>query len=155
LRPPSVFVILSVAEAMPGGRTRKEAAMKRITATILLTLGLVLGPIIGLAGSAGAQTPKYGPDCYPGSATSHLCSAPARHIVVHPRTAATHHTAKPSTTSTPSKSSPTPVLVDSQSAVSSQLAFTGLDVAAFVIVGLALVGGGLILVRVTRRRRVA
>jgi hypothetical protein len=126
--------------------------MKRITATILLTLGLVFGSIIGLAGFAGAQTTRHMPDCYPGSSTSHLCLASAHHVAVHPHTAAAHHTVKPST---PSKLSSAPALVDAQPVASSQLAFTGIDIAGFLIVGLALVGGGLILVRVTRRRRVA
>jgi hypothetical protein len=148
LSPPSVLY-KGVAEAMPGGRTRKEATMKRITATILFTLALMFGSLVGWAGLAGAQGTKPMPDCYPGSATSHLCSAPVHHIPVHPGGVGAGHGSGGQPTST------TTVLVDAQSLSSSSLAFTGIDVAAVVIVGLALVGSGLILVRVSRRRRIA
>jgi hypothetical protein len=143
---------------MPGGRTRKVATMKRITATILFTLALMFGSLVGWAGSAGAQGTRHMPDCYPGSTTSHLCSAPTHPIAVHlPTRAAGHHVGHYPTSTSTTQPAPaaTPVLVDAQPLTSSSLAFTGIDVAAVVIVGFALVGGGLILVRVSRRRRIA
>ena len=125
--------------------------MKRISATILLSLGLIFGSIIALAGPAGAQTVSR-PDCYPGAhhPGSGVCTASIKHIAVPDGPSTIKHSTVP-TTVAPA----TPVLVDSQPVSSSSLAFTGIDVAGVAGAGVILVGGGLILVRVTRRRRIS
>jgi hypothetical protein len=125
--------------------------MKRISATILLSLGLIFGSIIALAGPAGAQTTSH-PDCYPGAhhPSSGFCTASVKHFAVPDGPSTVKHATVP-TTAPPA----TPVLVDSQPVASSSLAFTGIDVAGVAGAGVVLVGGGLVLVRVTRRRRVS
>jgi hypothetical protein len=128
--------------------------MKRISATILLTFGLMLGSILWLAGPAGASTKA---DCY-----SMTTSTTTTTGTVPPGgcTAPGHHTTTPSHTpassgATGTKITHPAVVVDTQPAASGQLAFTGIDIAGVVFVGLALVAGGLLLVRLTRRRRLS
>jgi hypothetical protein len=131
--------------------------MKRVSATILLTVGLVFGTLMALAGPASAATTsKHMSDCYPGGSLKG-CTSSVHHVhhASSDPTGHAHHSA-PSTgsrTSTPSHTA-TPV-VDSQPVASGSLAFTGVDALAVGLVGFALIGGGVVLIRVTRKRQTA
>jgi hypothetical protein len=126
--------------------------MKRVSATILLTVGLVFGTLFALAGPASAATSHS--DCYPGGSLKGCTSSV--HHVHHGSSDPTNH-AHHSAPGTGSKTPPahTTSVVDSQPVASGSLAFTGVDAVGVGIVGLALIGGGIVLVRVTRRRQAA
>jgi hypothetical protein len=120
--------------------------MKRIAATVILSLGAMLGVIGGGATLAGAQTTTLAAstkDCYPG------CTSPAKG----------HPTTTPPTTAFRATSTPTtPTAAPTLTAVTTPatgLAFTGTDVVESVVAGMVLIGGGLLLVQGTRRRRQA
>jgi hypothetical protein len=106
--------------------------MKRFAAAMTLAVCLLLGGLgatVGLATTASAQTASAG-TCYPSCSDG-------------PPPVLSSTSNEPATTTTT-----TPV-------ATSELAFTGSDVAGMAVIALALVGGGLILVRISRRRRAA
>jgi hypothetical protein len=125
--------------------------MKRVSATILLTLGLVFGTLIALAGPASAATSHS--DCYPGGSLKGCTSAV--HHVHHGAPDGTGHAHHSAPSPGPNTSHTATPVVDSQPVASGSLAFTGVDAVGVGIVGLALIGGGIVLVRVTRRRQTA
>jgi hypothetical protein len=135
--------------------------MKRIAATVILTFGLIIGALAGGPGLAGAQAPSSR-DCYPG------CTQPGHHTgLPHSKP-----TGRPSTTpnsggmpagptgtptGTPTGPSASPAAPASSAIATppaTTLAFPGADVAGTILLGVVLIGGGLLLVAVTRRRRV-
>jgi hypothetical protein len=129
--------------------------MKRLSATILLSIGLVFAAITAFAGPAGASTTTM-KDCYPGGSLQG-CSAPHHSVPVTPHDPTTHHATSTPVATTPTPTTPTPAtpVVDSQPVASGSLAFTGVDAAGIALVGLALIGGGIIVVRTSRRRTLA
>jgi uncharacterized surface anchored protein len=129
--------------------------MRRIAATLILSLGTLLG-VTGIgAGLASAQTSTpvaasaTTADCYPG------CSQPG-----HGHTTPTTH---PTTTTTATarvapagNTAPTTVVFQaSTTPKATSLAFTGTDAVATVVFGLAIIAGGGLLVQLSRRRRKA
>ena len=133
--------------------------MRRIAATLILSLGTLFG-VIGLgAGVAGAQTTTAvatpatvatSADCYPG------CSKPGHGHKTPPTTTPT--TTTPTTAVTPAANSVVPttvVLQASTTPAATGLAFTGTDAAATVVFGLVIIAGGGLLVGLSRRRRQA
>jgi hypothetical protein len=130
---------------------RARHTMKRIAATVILSLGTMLGVIGGGATLASAQTTASQAaatkDCYPS------CTAPGKGATTPAKGGAT---TTPTTTAFPATSPATTPAGPTLTAVATPatgLAFTGTDVVGSVVGGLVLIGGGLLLVTATRRRR--
>lgn len=103
-----------------------------------LAAGLLIGSVALGATSAGASCQPYTSDCT---------------TVANTQTAST-----PATTDPQSRASsplPAPAPAATATTASGGLAFTGADVAATVVVGLALIGAGVVVVLISRRRRLA
>lgn len=112
--------------------------MKKLTKKVLITSGM--GTVMVLAagtGVAGAQSSVY--------------STPLPVVTTSSGGISTAPTPAPAATD-PSSSSTTGT---STATTTSSLAFTGADITAMVAVGLALAGGGFVLLRVGRRRSTA
>lgn len=99
--------------------------MRRVAAAIMLTLGLTGALLFGGLATASA-TPSQDNGCYPSCPTTTPSTDPG---TVTPQASGTTSTG--------------------------ELAFTGADIAGFVVIGLLLVGGGVLLVGATRHRRSA
>lgn len=110
--------------------------VKRLLAGLLLVMAMGIGSLL-VGGVAHADTTCGTFECGPIAPTGTPSVTPADTPAPTPPAANT----QAATSSTPFTSS-------------SSLAFTGADIAGTVVLGGVLIGGGLVFVRVSRRRRV-
>ncbi len=103
--------------------------MKKFAAGLAVAGGLTLGGLVGFAGPAFAY----------GGGTTNSGGGDGSALAVQPASPAPIASASSGTTA-------------SSSGTTGSLAFTGADIAGTTTVGLALIGGGVVAVRVSRRR---